>query len=226
MSIRKIIKKMFTWSMNYKICSGGYRSYLRGKERENCLESFRYAGQGVIICDDVQINMPERVILRDGCYIGSFCIINSKGGFHLGKYSGIGLGSAIVTVEYRYAGANSIPFDETLIVKPVFIENFVWIGVNVSILPGVRIGEGAIIGMGSVVNKDVDSLSIVMGNPARVIGRRNSKHFAEIKAKSNFRSSVETINKLWIPPLTRKKYQDCLEIFGFERSNKELFLKK
>jgi len=53
--------------------------------------------------------------------------------------------------------------------KPVIIENHVWIGHRVTILPGVRIGAEAVVGAGSVVMKDVPPRTIVSGNPARVI---------------------------------------------------------
>ncbi|MGU3238948.1 DapH/DapD/GlmU-related protein [Photobacterium damselae] len=49
------------------------------------------------------------------------------------------------------------------------IGNDVWIGGNASILPGVTIGDRVVIGAGSVVNKDIPSDSIAVGNPCRVI---------------------------------------------------------
>ena len=53
--------------------------------------------------------------------------------------------------------------------KPIKIGNDVWIGVNVTILPGVTIGENAVVGAGAVVTKDVPDNAVVVGNPARVI---------------------------------------------------------
>ena len=53
--------------------------------------------------------------------------------------------------------------------KPIIIEDQVWIGGNVTILPGVTIGKGSIIGAGSVVTKDIPEMSIALGNPAKVI---------------------------------------------------------
>lgn len=56
--------------------------------------------------------------------------------------------------------------------RPVEIGNDVWIGVRVIILPGVHVGDGAIIGAGSVVTRDVEPYSIVGGNPAKLIRKR------------------------------------------------------
>ena len=56
--------------------------------------------------------------------------------------------------------------------RPVTIHDGVWIGSRVIILPGVEIGEGAVIGAGAVVTKDVPAYAIVGGNPAHVIKYR------------------------------------------------------
>ena len=54
-------------------------------------------------------------------------------------------------------------------IAPVQIENRAWLGFNVSVLPGVIIGEGAIVGACSLVTKSVPAWTIVAGNPARVL---------------------------------------------------------
>ncbi len=53
--------------------------------------------------------------------------------------------------------------------KPIKICNDAWIGMNVIILKGVTVGEGAIVGAGSVVTRDVPAWTVVAGNPARVV---------------------------------------------------------
>lgn len=53
--------------------------------------------------------------------------------------------------------------------KPIQIGNNVWIGGNVVVLPGVKIGDNCVIGAGSIVNKDIPSNTVAVGNPCRVI---------------------------------------------------------
>ena len=57
--------------------------------------------------------------------------------------------------------------------RPIVIEDDVWIGAGVVILPGRRIGTGSIVGAGSVVAHDVSPRTIVAGNPAVVVGQRS-----------------------------------------------------
>jgi maltose O-acetyltransferase len=57
--------------------------------------------------------------------------------------------------------------------KPLIIEDNAWIGARVILLPGITIGEGAVIGAGSVITSNVPSYAIAAGNPARVIKYRN-----------------------------------------------------
>ena len=59
--------------------------------------------------------------------------------------------------------------------KPVIIEDDVWIGGRVTILPGVRVKTGSIIGAGAVVTKDVEAYTIVGGNPAHFLKKRGQK---------------------------------------------------
>lgn len=79
--------------------------------------------------------------------------------------------SDVFIIDYNHGIDPSSPsyLDNLLEVSEVVIEDGVWIGNNVIILPGVHIGKKAIIGAGSVVTKDIPSYSIAVGNPARVV---------------------------------------------------------
>jgi acetyltransferase-like isoleucine patch superfamily enzyme len=65
--------------------------------------------------------------------------------------------------------------EQTVTSKGIVIGSDVWIGANVSVVDGVTIGDHAVVGMGSVVTKDVPAWTIVAGVPARAIGDRRSK---------------------------------------------------
>jgi acetyltransferase-like isoleucine patch superfamily enzyme len=184
---------------------------------------FMHRGVNVRVSGNVQIIAPERMYVGDGVFIGSEVMINAIGGVHVGNNSGIGTRSLILSVEHRHHGAETIPFDDVRMVKPVWIEDLVWIGMNVSIMAGVRIGEGAIVGLGSVVTKDVPALAIVMGNPAQVIGHRKREEFDRMKASGKVRAPSAQTSLLWIPPMTYRKYGDSLRAFGFEANGDRIF---
>ena len=95
-------------------------------------------------------------------------IISGRGTVKIGDYFHSGKGCEIMTQNHNYNG-KKIPYDETYIIKDVTIQNFVWLGNRVTILPGVTIGEGAIIQAGSVVTKDIPDNSLAVGVPAKII---------------------------------------------------------
>ena len=65
--------------------------------------------------------------------------------------------------------------------KDILIEDYVWLGARVIILPGTKIGEGAIVQAGAVVHGEIPPYSIVGGNPAKIFKYRNIEHFKKIK---------------------------------------------
>ncbi|GIK01581.1 hypothetical protein Aspvir_005619 [Aspergillus viridinutans] len=73
---------------------------------------------------------------------------------------------------------------------PVFIEDDCWIGANVVILPGVRIGQGSTIGAGSIVTKDIPPFSVAMGSPCRVKRKIPSAEEEEQDETNPFRALV------------------------------------
>lgn len=125
---------------------------------------------------------PARFRIGKTSHIKSGTYIEASGGVEIGEYFHPGRGLTVYSATHNYEHAGRIPYDEVIIEKPVVIGDFVWCGANVTILPGVTIGEGAIIAAGSVVTKDVPPLAIVGGNPARTIKWRDSSHFSKLKA--------------------------------------------
>ena len=94
------------------------------------------------------------------------------------------------------------PLSEMPLKGDTIVGNDVWIGENVTVLPGVKIGDGAIIGMNSVVTADVEPYTIVGGNPARVIRKRFDNELIDLLLRLKWwDKEIEEINNL-IPILT------------------------
>jgi acetyltransferase-like isoleucine patch superfamily enzyme len=104
--------------------------------------------------------------------IGSFCSLSwgvtVGGGEHpLNRWT-----SHDILYNKRYGTETSSEIGDERYREPVEIQNDVWIGANSVILRGVQIGNGAVVGAGSVVTKNVPDYAIVVGNPAKVVRYR------------------------------------------------------
>jgi acetyltransferase-like isoleucine patch superfamily enzyme len=102
-----------------------------------------------------------------GSWIGQQCYFHGAGGIVIGECVGVGPGVKIFTS--FHGGGDGPIIHRRLEFRPVSIQRGADIGVGAIILPGVTIGEYAQVGAGAVVTKDVDAMSVVAGNPARVI---------------------------------------------------------
>ena len=110
-----------------------------------------------------QIDFPLQMTFGKNVFINHSFTAMSIGGITLGDNVQIGPHVTIVTDNHDFQNRNILKC------KSVNIGNNVWIGAGVSIMPGVTIGEKAVIAGGAVVTKDVPAGAIVGGNPARVI---------------------------------------------------------
>jgi acetyltransferase-like isoleucine patch superfamily enzyme len=111
-------------------------------------------GDRVFIGSNFTCSVAKEIVIEEDVLISSDCVISD--------YSGHPTDPAL-----RMAGVQVDPSD----VHPVRICRNAWIGRRVTILPGVTIGEGAIIGAGTVVTKDVPPFQLCAGNPGRIIHR-------------------------------------------------------
>ncbi len=107
----------------------------------------------------------QNIKIGKGVFINAGCTFQDQGGIFIGNNVLIGPQVVIATLNHDF-NPNSRKSMNPL---PVVIENNVWIDANVTICPGVTIGENSIIGAGAVVTKDISKNSVAVGVPAKII---------------------------------------------------------
>ena len=146
-------------------------------------------GLGVTVLHPGTFEIGDAVFLGNGtflqgrhdgrCVIGAHTWIGPQSYFdcrdlELGEYVGWGPGAKVLGSEHT-GDPVDVPIIRTdLVIKPVRVGKWADIGVNAVLLPGITVGEGAIVGAGAVVTKDVPPYAVVAGVPARVLRERRS----------------------------------------------------
>lgn len=160
----------------------------------------RACGAGLRIEPGVGFKHPETFEIGDGVFIGSQAFIQGrfdgccKIGNHvwigpqsyfdardlvLGDHVGWGPGAKVLGSAHTGLPVE-VPIIETdLVIKPVRVEDWADIGTGAVLLPGVRVGKGAIVGAGAVVTRDVPPFAKVAGVPARLIGWRTKQEMPD-----------------------------------------------
>lgn len=106
-------------------------------------------------------------VMGQNSVVNQECLIDTRGGLVIGSVVSVSPRVTILTADHD---PDSPTFDGRM--RPTSIEDFVFIGTNATLLPGISVGEGAVIAAGSVVTKDVPPYTIVAGNPAKPIRER------------------------------------------------------
>ena len=154
-------------------------------------QDLRSVGDGTVFEPGVLVFHPENVIvgahvyvghgailkgyhagllaIGDGTWIGQQCFFHSAGGLTIGRNVGIGPGVRIITSQHAEAGRAVPVLHSPVVFAPVVIEDDADIGVGSVLLPGIRVGRGAVVGAGAVVTADIPAYAIAAGVPARVL---------------------------------------------------------
>jgi maltose O-acetyltransferase len=122
-------------------------------------------GENVSIRLPVVINNPDQVRIGDRVSINAFFHVWAHGGVTIGDDTLIASHVAITSLTHD---PQAPLYSDSLVSRPVVIGRNVWIGAHAVILPGITIGDSAIIGAGAVVTRDVAPRTTVVGVPARV----------------------------------------------------------
>lgn len=128
-------------------------------------------GNRTRISRSVDVRSPYRIFIGSNSNINKRSLLDGRGGsLEIGNNVDIAQEVNIWTLEHDYNDSNYTAKGEGVV-----IDDYAWIASRATILPGVHIGRGAVVAAGAVVTKDVPSMSIVGGVPAKVIGHRDTE---------------------------------------------------
>lgn len=135
------------------------------EERDGILRERIRAGEGATVRPPFHCDYGYNIELGDGVFLNFNCVILDVVRVTIGQGTQIGPGVQILAADHPRDPAQRAEGLEWG--RPVAIGRNVWIGGGAIVLPGITIGDDAIVGAGSVVTRDVPAGATVMGNPAR-----------------------------------------------------------
>lgn len=125
-------------------------------------------GGEIYIGDDCFLGANSRIWSSKKIIIGNRVLISHNVNIH--DNSSHSLNSKERHIEFLHIRkTGELKFDNKISEEEILIEDDVWIGFNATIMKGVRIGKGAIIGSNTIITKNIEEYSVVVGNPARII---------------------------------------------------------
>ena len=128
-------------------------------------------GKNSFIHMSTRFYLPINITIGNGTIIGDHCFLDGRSPLKIGDH--VDIASQVLIYNSQH-DINSGDFDP--VEEPVEIGDYVFIGPRAIILPGVKIGKGAVIAAGAVVTGDVKPFEIVGGVPAKVIGERKNRN--------------------------------------------------
>jgi acetyltransferase-like isoleucine patch superfamily enzyme len=133
---------------------------------------FKHLGERTVIQAGMRVTNPEKVSIGSRCNFAQGVFITGGGGVTIGDWVGFGPDAKVWSVNHRFDDPDRPWLQQGWEQQPVVIEDDVWLGAGVFVMPGVTIGKGAIISACALVNKSIPPYALVAGNPARVVGWR------------------------------------------------------
>ncbi len=139
-------------------------------------------GKNVSIMSNVTFMSPQKIEIGNHVLINTGSKIGGQNGVKIGNFVLIGYNVNLVSENHAFTNPTLPIKKQGYFGGPIILEDDIWIGANVVILPSVKIGRGAIIGANAVVTKNVKPFSIVGGVPAKHIKYRfDQKQIAKSK---------------------------------------------
>lgn len=160
--------KRLMWEILWPVLAGLTPRWILNGWRRVLLQAFgAVIGDGVMIQGSTKVWQPWRLRIGANCWIDGHVKLYSVDDIRIGANAVVSEGAYICTASHDITS----PVFE-LKTAPIEIGDMAWVCSRAIVLPGVKIGEGAVVAAGAVVTKDVEPWTIVGGNPAKEIGRR------------------------------------------------------
>lgn len=140
------------------------------------------------------ISGAEKIVAGNNIHIGNNAFIAAEGGLNIGDNVHISRNLVLYTHNHNYEG-KTLPYDDAFRYKKVIIEKNVWIGINVTILPGAHIEEGAIIGAGAVITGKINKCQIVGAPIATLLKSRDLTHYDRLENENKYGGSSGILYK-------------------------------
>jgi len=132
----------------------------------------RELGDNTELQAGLRLTNPEKISIGANCSFAQGVFITGGGGVRIGDWVGLGPDVKIWSVNHRFADPDRPWLLQGWERKEVVIEDDVWLGAAVFVMPGVTIGRGAIISACAVVSRSIPPYAVVAGNPGRIVGWR------------------------------------------------------
>lgn len=153
--------------------------------RQHLLKDVK-GGEALCLAGKIKLIYPENITLGRNVYIGGDAYINCKGGVTIGDHTVLSRRVVIYSYDHNFKRCRCLPFDKEVVERPVHIGRYVWVGMNVTITPGTKIGDGAIIGMGTVVSGNIPENAIVVSAQTRIVGYRDEEQTKKLVQEGQF----------------------------------------
>jgi acetyltransferase-like isoleucine patch superfamily enzyme len=166
-SVQSRIRQFVFRCVGMRIESTGWMGAIEWPNRPHCVS----LGKGAMLDHGITLLATSdlaKIIIGDRVYINRHTILDVNELLEIGEETMIGPGCYLTDHDHDF-GKDKSPGATPLITEPVHIGKRCWLGAHVTVLKGVTIGDGTVVGAGSVVTKSLPAGVLAVGTPARVV---------------------------------------------------------